>query len=102
MHKAQAELQKQVRQYYFGYLWARENLQVANGVAQLTDNLYNVLLLLLRAGINPPYEVMQLRAVAMQTRGGVVVAQNRHVAAWQQLAAAISQPVMPLTQVEGK
>ncbi len=102
LRKAQAEVQKQVRQYYFSYLWARENVQVANGVARLTDNLFNVLLQMTLTGITPPYQTMQLRVVALQTRGLVIQAQNRHIAAWQQLAAALSQPTMPLSQVAGQ
>jgi cobalt-zinc-cadmium efflux system outer membrane protein len=102
LRKAQAELQTQVRQNYFSFLWARENLRVAIGVAQLTDNIYHILLQRLRTGVGVPYEVQQLRVVAVTTRGAEVQARNRYLAAWQQLAATLSQPGAPLTQVTGQ
>jgi cobalt-zinc-cadmium efflux system outer membrane protein len=44
---------------------------------------------------------MQLRALALQARGNLVQSQNRQRTAWQQLAATLGLPDLPLTELAG-
>lgn len=98
----EAELQTAVRVHYFVLLSARTNYEVTKSLADLTERLYEVLRLQLDAGMVAAYEPMQIRVLAVQARGQLVVAQNRYVAAWRQLAAALGVPQMPLTAVAGR
>lgn len=98
----EADVQAQVRAGYFAVLAARETHRVTRAMTELTDELYNVLLLQLSAGEVAAYEPMQIRVLAAQSRGALVQAHNRYVAAWKQLAAALGVPGMPLTALEGK
>jgi cobalt-zinc-cadmium efflux system outer membrane protein len=68
----------------------------------LTDQLYNVMFLQMKAGEVAAYEPMQIRVLAMQARGALVLAHNRYVAAWRQLAATLGTPGLALTAVEGR
>ena len=68
-------------------------------MTELTDELYNVLLVQLSVGEVAPYEPMQIRVLAAQSRGTLVQAHNRYVAAWKQLAATLGTPGMPLDRV---
>jgi cobalt-zinc-cadmium efflux system outer membrane protein len=92
----------QVRINYFAVLSARENYRVTKGLTDLTDELFNVLLLQLFIGDVAAYEPMQIRVLAMQSRGLLVQSQNRYIAAWKQLAASLGVPTMPLTALEGQ
>ncbi len=98
----EADVQAQVRSGYFAVLAARETYRVTKAITELTDELYNVLLLQLSVGEVAPYEPMQIRVLATQSRGALVQAQNRYTSAWKQLAATLGTPGMPLTAVEGK
>jgi outer membrane protein, heavy metal efflux system len=71
-------------------------------MTEMTDELYNVLLSQLSVGEVAPYEPMQIRVLATQSRGTLVQAHNRYVAAWKQLAATLGTPGMPLTAIDGK
>ena len=102
LRQVETEVQTQVRVYYFAVLSARENYRVTQGLAELTDELYNVLLLQMQVGEVAAYEPMQIRVQAMQSRGSLVQSYNRYVAAWKQLAAAIGMPAMPLTALAGR
>jgi cobalt-zinc-cadmium efflux system outer membrane protein len=98
----EADVQALVRAGYFAVLTARETYRVTRAMTELTDELYNVLLLQLSVGEVAPYEPMQIRVLATQSRGTLVQAHNRYVAAWKQLAATLGTPGMPLTAIEGK
>ncbi len=102
LKQIETEVQTQVRTQYFAVLSARENHRVMHGLTDLTDELYNVLLLQMFAGEVAGYEPMQIRVLAMQSRTGLVQAHNRYVAAWKQLAASLGTPGMPLTALAGK
>jgi cobalt-zinc-cadmium efflux system outer membrane protein len=102
LKQAESDLQSQVRSGYFAVLSARENYRVLKGLADLTDELFNVLLLQMRAGEVAAYEPMQIRVLAVQSRQALTLAQNRYVSAWRQLAASLGTPQMPLTALEGR
>ena len=95
-------MQTQVRSRYFAVLSAKKNFESIKALAQLTDELYNVLLSQLIVGEVAAYEPMQIRVLAMQARGALVLAHNRYSTAWKQLAAALGTPAMPLTAVDGQ
>lgn len=102
LKQVEADVQAQVRTQYFNVLSARENHRVMKGLTELTDELYNVLVLQMRAGEVAGYEPMQIRVLAMQARTSLVQAHNRYVTAWKQLAAALGTPGMPLTALAGR
>jgi outer membrane protein, heavy metal efflux system len=92
----------QVRTQYFNVLSARENYRVVKGLTDLTDELFNVLLAQLLIGDVAAYEPMQIRVLAVQSRGQLVQSQNRYLAAWRHLASSLGAPTMPLTALEGE
>jgi cobalt-zinc-cadmium efflux system outer membrane protein len=102
LKQAESDLQSRVRAGYFAVLSARENYLLNKAVAQLTDELYNVLLGQLQAGEVAHYEPMQIRVLAMQARGQLVQAHNRYSSAWKQLAATLGTPTLPLTELAGR
>lgn len=98
----ETDVMTQVRTHYFAVLSARENYRVTKGMTDLTDELFNVLLLQMVVGEVAAYEPMQIRVLAMQSRTHLVHAHNRYVAAWKQLAASMGTPSMALTALEGQ
>ncbi len=102
LRQAESDVQTQVRSGYFALLSARKNLEVNRSLAQLTDQVYKVLVLQLQAGEVAAYEPMQVRVLALQARGQVIQAHNRFLSAWKQLAANLGLPGMPLTDVAGQ
>jgi cobalt-zinc-cadmium efflux system outer membrane protein len=102
LKQIESELQMRVRAGYFAVLSARENFAVNKALADLTDEVYNVLVAQLQAGEVAPYEPMQIRVLALQARGQLVLSHNRYVSAWKQLAATLGTPTMPLTELAGR
>ena len=102
LKQTESDLQAQVRAGYFAVLSARENYRVTKGLTELTDELFGVLLLQMRGGEVAAYEPMQIRVLAMQSRQTLVLARNRYVSAWKQLAATLGTPTMALTALEGR
>jgi cobalt-zinc-cadmium efflux system outer membrane protein len=102
LRRAESDLRSQVRQGYFAVLVARENLKVNGALVRLTDEVYKVLVDLMKGGQAGAYETMQVRVVALTTRTQQVQAHNRYLAAWKQLAATLGLPGMPLTEVSGR
>jgi cobalt-zinc-cadmium efflux system outer membrane protein len=99
--RARFDLLTQVRTQYFAVLVARENSRVARALAAFAEEVYRVQVDQLRAKQLAPYEPLQLRSLVFQARGAVVQAQNRTVAAWRQLAAALGLPAMPPAELAG-
>ena len=102
LRQAESDLQAQVRSGYFAVLSAWEHYRVIKGLTELTDELFGVLLSQMRIGEVAAYEPMQIRVLAMQSRGTLTLAQNRYISAWRQLAATLGAPNMPLTALEGR
>ncbi len=102
LKQAEADVQAQVRKDYFAVLSAQKNFETTKALTQMTDELYNVLLLQLTAGEVAAYEPMQIRVLANQARNALTLAHNRYSAAWKQLAATLGTPGMPLTAVAGR
>ena len=100
--QAETDVQARVRAGYFAVLSARENHLVNKTLADLTDEVYNVLLVQLQAGEVAGYEPMQIRVLALQARGQLVQSYNRYTTAWKQLAVALGAPALPLTELAGR
>jgi outer membrane protein, heavy metal efflux system len=100
---AQNDVMSQVRSGYFAVLVARENVRAAKALARFTDEVYRVQVEQVRSGqLAAPYEPLQLRVLAVQARGALVQAQNRHAAAWKQLTAALGILGMPPRELAGR
>ncbi len=102
LRQTEAEVHTRVRAGYFDVLVAQRNLAVNRSLSQLTDEVYKVLVQQLKVGEVATYEPMQVRVLAMQARGMVVVAHNRYLAEWKKLASAMGVSGMPLTQLAGR
>lgn len=98
----ESDVQTQVRSHYFAVLAAQKNFETTKAVAELTDELYNVLLAQFIAGEVAGYEPRQIRVLANKARNSLTLAQNRYTTAWKQLAAALGTPTMPLTALAGR
>jgi cobalt-zinc-cadmium efflux system outer membrane protein len=102
LKKARSDLATQVRSNYFAVLVARENIKVSRALAKFTDEVYRAQVALLTAGLAASYEPMQLRPLAYQARLNLFTAENQYRASWQQLAANLSLPNMPPTELAGR
>jgi cobalt-zinc-cadmium efflux system outer membrane protein len=102
LRATQMDVAAQVRAGYYGVLVARKSLQVNFVLAHFMDELYRIQVGQVRAGTAAPYEPVQLSGLAWITRGALIQARNRYVAAWNQLAAAMGVPALPLTQLAGE
>jgi cobalt-zinc-cadmium efflux system outer membrane protein len=103
LRRAQTDLEANVRSAYFAVLIAQENMRVSRALVDVTDQVYQFLLLQFRlGGIAAPYEPMQLRVYSFTARGALVQARNTYLAAWRQLVAALGVPAMPPTELAGR
>lgn len=102
LRKARAELLAKVRNGYYAVLVAREGLKYSEALVAFTNEVYRVQVEQLKGGQAAAYEPMQLRALAVQSRGAFQQAKNRYVSAWKQLAASLGDPNMPTAILEGE
>jgi cobalt-zinc-cadmium efflux system outer membrane protein len=101
LRRAQTDLMAQVRGGYFAVLVAHQNLRWNIALAQFTENLYRIFVDNAVLGIYTPYEPLSLRALAIQAQGTLIQARERYLSAWNQLAATLGLPGLPLTEVAG-
>lgn len=101
LRKARAELLAKVRTGYYAVLVARESLKYNEALVTFTNEVYRVQVEQLKGGQAAAYEPMQLRALAVQSRGAFQQAKIRYVSAWKQLAASLGDPTMPAAILEG-
>jgi cobalt-zinc-cadmium efflux system outer membrane protein len=103
LFRAQTDLATRVRGNYFAVLVAMESVRLNRALVKFTNEVYQTQVnQVLRGGVAAPYEPMYLRALATQTRAGLVQARNRRISAWKQLAAGMGLPGMPPTQLAGR
>ncbi len=103
LRKAQSDMITRVRRGYFQVLVARENIRLSHLLADFAERAYrSQALVVQRGGLAAAYEPFYLRYLAAQTRGSLVVARNRYISAWKQLAAAMGVPAMPPTEIVGR
>jgi cobalt-zinc-cadmium efflux system outer membrane protein len=101
LRRAQTDLMAQVRSGYFAVLVAQYAMEVNAGLATHTEAIYEVFLDYALLGLRPPYEAIELRALTLQARTSLVLAENRYRAAWRQLAAALGKQDMLPTELAG-
>lgn len=99
LRQARYDLLTDVRQQYFALLIARESLRINEAVWRFTHEVYRIQADQVAEGQAAPYEPSQLRALAVQSRGALVAARNRYVAAWKQLTATLNLPDMLLADL---
>ncbi|MBI1916807.1 MAG: TolC family protein [Planctomycetes bacterium] len=102
LRRAEVDLIGQVRSGYFSLLVARENVRVTRALSKFADEVYRIQIAQVRGGQAAAYEPLQVYVLAAQARTALIQARNRSVSAWKQLAAALSDPKMPLTEVTGR
>lgn len=92
----------EVRRQYFRSLAARQRLQLAEALSELSERAYQTQIELVKAGEAAPYEPLQLHVLTTQSRATFFQAQQDALAAWRALAAAIGQPDLPPTMLAGR
>jgi cobalt-zinc-cadmium efflux system outer membrane protein len=101
--RAQTDLMWNVRQNYYNVLVAEESVRANRGLVELTDEVYRVMIDMLRLGqdVSPSYQPAQMAVFAEQARTALVTARNQRLLAWRQLAATMGVPLMPPTALSG-
>jgi cobalt-zinc-cadmium efflux system outer membrane protein len=103
LRKAESDTITRVRRGYFQVLVARENIRLSHLLADFAERAYRANAeIVQRGGFAAAYEPLYFRYLAAQARGNLVVARNRYISAWKQLAAAMGVPAMPLTEIVGR
>jgi cobalt-zinc-cadmium efflux system outer membrane protein len=102
LRRARTDLSTQVRTAYFALLVARETMRVNEALARFTDQMFQLQLGQLKAGISAPYEPAAMRAQVWTIRLAYKQAIDNYVMAWKQLVATIGLRQLPLTEVSGR
>jgi cobalt-zinc-cadmium efflux system outer membrane protein len=103
LRRAETDLMAKVRGGYYAVLVAQENERVSRELARFTTDIYQIQVeQVTKGGISAPYEPLQLRALAVQSRAALVTARNRYTSAWKQLVASLGLPGMPPTELAGR
>src|SRR5262249_16188223 len=82
-------------------LVAQESMRANRALADLTDEVYRIMVSQLKAGELATYEPLQVGVLSAQARAALITSRNSYGLAWQQLASAPGLPAMPPTQVQG-
>jgi cobalt-zinc-cadmium efflux system outer membrane protein len=102
LRAARSTVASQVRTAYFTMLVARQTISWATDLSEFTERIYGIYLSqAVTGGLLGTYEPLQLRALAFQARAYREQAVTLYRSAWEQLAAALGVPTMPLTEVAG-
>lgn len=101
LRKARIRLASSVRRGYFRVLVAQEQLRFNRALAELSEEVYQAQIDLVTGGEAAPYEPLQLRVFAVQSRNNVIQSQNTLNAEWRQLAAALGLPQLTRHPVAG-
>jgi cobalt-zinc-cadmium efflux system outer membrane protein len=102
LRRAEIDLLTQVRSAYFAVLVAQENMKVSRALVRFTDEVFRIQVEQVKGAQAAGYEPLQLRVLAYQARAQYIQARNHYLASWQKLAATLSRPEMPPTQVAGR
>jgi len=103
LRRAEVDLIGQVRASYFSVLVARENIRVTTALVEFADRIFEVQMVqATKGGQSAAYEPLQVYVLAAQARTALIQARNRYVSAWKQLAAVLSDPRMPPTELAGR
>ncbi len=101
VRKAHVSVAAQIRAAYFQAIVAQKTLEVNKALTEMTDQVYQLQLKQVVAGIAAAYEPLQLYAQAVQARNAFVQAEAVYKAAWKKLAASVGQPDMAPVQLVG-
>ncbi len=101
LRKARVEVASDVRANYFAAIVAREQLRLAEALAQFIEQIYETQIDLVEGGESAPYEPMQLRVLTLQSQANIVQAQREYESQWRQLAASLGLPDLPPTELAG-
>ncbi len=102
IRKTRTQIASRVKSLYFAVLVAQENLVISDALVRFSNEVYRIQVDKLKGGEATAYEPVQLRAIVVQARVNMVAAENRYISAWKQLAAAMSMPDMPPTELSGR
>ena len=102
VRRAEIDVTAAVRTQYFAALVAQESLRVNAALAKVADEVYELQLRKVAAGVDEAYKPKPLFAQAVQARNAVIQAQATYRAAWRQLAAAVGQPDLPQGTLAGR
>jgi cobalt-zinc-cadmium efflux system outer membrane protein len=101
LRRTRIDVLARVKAGYFAVLVAEESVRLNEALVLFTGESYQIQDDKLKAGAAAPYEVAQLRSLAVQARMALVQAQNRYISAWKQLASTIGIPDLPVARLEG-
>lgn len=101
LRKARIQLASDVRRDYFKVLIALEKIRLARALVELTGQVYEAQIGLVEGGEAAPYEPLQLRVFAMQSRNAVLKFENEYLGAWRALAATSGVPDLPPAKLAG-
>jgi cobalt-zinc-cadmium efflux system outer membrane protein len=99
--KTRIEVITNVRDAYNAVLVATEAVIVADALSRFTSEVYKIQVDQLLGEQVASYEPAQLRALALQQRNALVLAENRYKSAWKQLATQIGVADLTPATLEG-
>jgi cobalt-zinc-cadmium efflux system outer membrane protein len=102
VRKAEVEVMTGVRSAYFAAMIAKQSLDVNRQLAAMADEVYRLQLRQVAAGEAAGYEPLQAYAQAVQARNACVQAAAAWQVAWKQLAAAVGQPELTPSPLDGQ
>ncbi len=102
LRRAEVDVTRQVRADYFATLVAAEQVRLTRLMVEFVEQAYRREVAMVRGGQAAAFEAMALRAIVTQQRTTLVVARNRYVSAWKQLAATLNAPHLPPTPLAGQ
>ncbi len=91
----------EVRRHYFEVLVAEQAHSVSTSLATMAQELYEIQIAQVAAGISAPYEPLILYSQATQAKNSVSIAAAQYRSAWSQLAASIGQPSLEPAPIAG-
>ena len=99
--RAETDLMASVRTSYYAVLVADASIRANRALADLTDEVYKVMLGQLKGGEVAAYEPLQVSVFAAQARMALISSRNQYLLSWKNLVSAIGLPGMPATEVAG-
>src|ERR1700722_4203122 len=99
--RAETDLMASVRTSYYAVLVADASIRANRALADLTDEVYKVMLVQLKGGEVAAYEPLQVGVFAAQARMALISSRNQYLLSWKTLVSAIGLPAMPATEVVG-
>ncbi len=102
LKRVRVEVASQVRSRYFATLVLAERRRLARALADLSERVFRTQVEIVQGGEAAPYEPMQLRVLALQTRAASQQAEQQYLGAWRQLAASLGLPDLPPSPLAGR